>query len=548
MKNTFKVILLILCLSLSFVLLTACFGDEETAETTVDTADVVTGEVTQASTEADAVTEATTEALSEATTQAVTEVATQAVTEVATQAVTEAATEVVTEAIAEIETEAVAESETLDEATLKDMLANAYNISDKQPILDATGRYITVTDDVTEVQNTRIKKDGSNFFMSYAMDGEEMVGYTLLQDTAYVNIFGTKEYFLMTADQRAELLVDMDLVEDENTEIIEYIYTAEDFNGLTGVVNADGSVTITVPSVSEDVMSQLVFTDSDAINLMQTLDSYVVVIDPEGRLVSVTYQVTVSYDYEADGATVSVRIVSQAENTYAYADVVIQEPENQAEYMRTTFDVYMGYAPDAMIAAAWGLALDADSYTLDASNQMYDVERQYELISTYPGCYANKTFTIVGYMVAPEGDTATYIKLTEDSGDFIALVFSEGVQAPADGEQIQIVATFVQVDDTCEGANFLCFAMQVTEVEVLSADQGDEDIPQGTFMYVNTVTSPLRVRTGPSTDYEIIGSLPRGTRIDVLSIADGWATIVFAEGADGIGYVSASYISETQPV
>ena len=504
MKNVVKGFLLCLCLVLSLSLLMACGGGNGEQESQTDTQTVETVGETAA------------------------------------------------ETVADTDTEAATEADTAPffvEETWADMLAKALNNKGKQAVYASDEKYHTVMDDVPMDQVAVLKNDGSNYFVSYVVDGEELIGYTILQDKAYMNIFTQKEYFFMTEDQHAELLLDMGLVEDENAEIDRYVYTADSFTGLTGVVNADGSVSITVTGVSEDVMTELSDADYDAENFVQTLDSYVAVIDAEGRLAALNYQVTFSYDYEADGATVSTTGVSKVEGMYTYADVVIEAPENTGEYMLTTFNVYMGYEPDGIIAAAQGMPLDADAYTLDASAEDYDVETQYGYLQAYPACYQDKTFTLVGTICTEDGTYFTLQLLSEGMDTILPLEFPEGAPLPNNGDKVTITATFAQVDETCEGANFLCFAMQVKDMTTSSdAPAGDgEDTPQGTFMYVN-VNSTLNVRTGPGTEYEVIGSFTRGVRIDVLEIANGWAKIVYAEGADGIGYVSASYIIETQPV
>ncbi len=56
--------------------------------------------------------------------------------------------------------------------------------------------------------------------------------------------------------------------------------------------------------------------------------------------------------------------------------------------------------------------------------------------------------------------------------------------------------------------------------------------------HVVTAETALNMRTGPSTSYTIIKSLPHGTRLEVISSSGGWI-MVRAEGSEG--WVSASY-------
>lgn len=517
MKNTAKVILLILCLSLSIVLLTACGGTEGEQETTVDTT-------------------------------LDTSVGTEAVTEDVTTADTaaEGSADTAADTVAETETEADTAANTLDEATLKDALVKAFNAIGKQSVYSAVRNdQMTVNGEVVE-HFTDIKTDGANYFVNVEMDGEQFTGYAVLADKVYINIMGTKEYFSVTPEQRAELLVELGLAEDENTEVIEYVYSADDFTGVSGVSNPDGSLTVTVTGLKADLMLSLARVDAEAMNLVNTLTAFTAVIDAEGRMVSMNYEIVSTYDTEVDGEIVVTETVMQTQNTYAYADIVISEPEDKGEYMLTTFAVYMGYQPDSNIAAANGMPVDADSYTLDASNTDYDVETQYGFLTSYPLCYKDKTFTLVGTVHADDGSFTLQL-LSDGMDTILPLSFPEGAPLPKDGDKVTVTATFTQIDDTCEGANFLCFAMQVTAMTTAPGSSADDDTAQGTFMYVNVNTN-LNVRSGPGTSNEVIGSFPRGARVDVLEISDGWAKIVFAEGAEGVGYVSAAYLSETQPV
>lgn len=53
-------------------------------------------------------------------------------------------------------------------------------------------------------------------------------------------------------------------------------------------------------------------------------------------------------------------------------------------------------------------------------------------------------------------------------------------------------------------------------------------------------TDSLNVRSGPGTTYSVIGSLNKGTKVEVLSESNGWSKINYN---NGIGYVSTVYLS-----
>ena len=57
----------------------------------------------------------------------------------------------------------------------------------------------------------------------------------------------------------------------------------------------------------------------------------------------------------------------------------------------------------------------------------------------------------------------------------------------------------------------------------------------------------LNVREGGGTDFDIIGSVSYGQKVEVYAIYHGWAIIEYKEGDYGTGYVSAKCISRTKP-
>lgn len=56
-------------------------------------------------------------------------------------------------------------------------------------------------------------------------------------------------------------------------------------------------------------------------------------------------------------------------------------------------------------------------------------------------------------------------------------------------------------------------------------------------MYIKVLQGPLNIRTGPSTDYDRVGSLYTGRTAEVVEKLDGWYHI-------SDGYVSADYVTE----
>ena len=61
---------------------------------------------------------------------------------------------------------------------------------------------------------------------------------------------------------------------------------------------------------------------------------------------------------------------------------------------------------------------------------------------------------------------------------------------------------------------------------------------------VTTSSSNLNVRSGAGTKYSKIGSLAKGTVVEVVEIKDGWAKIIFPSDKYTNGYVSAQYLTK----
>ena len=66
--------------------------------------------------------------------------------------------------------------------------------------------------------------------------------------------------------------------------------------------------------------------------------------------------------------------------------------------------------------------------------------------------------------------------------------------------------------------------------------------PDETMKIMYTIPESLNVRTGPGTSYDKIGTLSKGSKVEVVEESDGWSKIKFN---DGYGYVSTSYLTET---
>lgn len=69
--------------------------------------------------------------------------------------------------------------------------------------------------------------------------------------------------------------------------------------------------------------------------------------------------------------------------------------------------------------------------------------------------------------------------------------------------------------------------------------------PSTKIMIVTNVgDSRLNVRSGPGTNYSIIGKLYQNNEVEVYEIKSGWALIKYSKGKDGKAYVSAQYLKD----
>ena len=70
-------------------------------------------------------------------------------------------------------------------------------------------------------------------------------------------------------------------------------------------------------------------------------------------------------------------------------------------------------------------------------------------------------------------------------------------------------------------------------------------IPEGTPSVGWCNATSMHIRSGPGTDYGAIGGLVTGEKVDILGREGDWYKIKFKDGKDGVGYVSAQFISST---
>ena len=193
-------------------------------------------------------------------------------------------------------------------------------------------------------------------------------------------------------------------------------------------------------------------------------------------------------------------------------------------------------------AAAAGLPVDGNTYTVGGENPASDPKAQYDYLTVYAHAYEDKTFTLYGNIGEDERGNVTL-----SVGEGMAfVVYFDGVDEPMIGSYVKVDATFAKTVDRGDYVDFGCFTMMATACEVLGEAKGPNG---GKLMYVTA--SSLNVRSEPDSSKDNkVGLLSGGDMVEVLETgfgADGnWCKITFDCDA-GYAYISMKYVSETKP-
>ena len=193
---------------------------------------------------------------------------------------------------------------------------------------------------------------------------------------------------------------------------------------------------------------------------------------------------------------------------------------------------------DPTEAAAAGLPLDGDSYTVGGENPAIAPKLQYDYLKTYAHAYAGKSFTIYGNL-AQNADG--YLVLSLSDGVELVTYFS-GVTQPTVGTYVKVTATFTQTVDMGDYVDFSCFTMMVTACEVLGEAKGPNG---GKLMYITASSLNVRTSSDTSSSANIIGSYSKGDLVEVFEQdANGWYRVNYNGQT---AYISNKYVSETKP-
>ena len=256
-------------------------------------------------------------------------------------------------------------------------------------------------------------------------------------------------------------------------------------------------------------------------------------------------------DTTPEVATQDSEVVTTPESADTFiAETTAQTPaETEAQTEAETKTPRPEFDPQA--AADKGMNVNSDAYTMSYESE--NVAGQWEILSVYPDKYVDKPFTLTGFAHTTD-DGATVVILDATKSDVLVYVYyPAGVTTPMEGDLVKVQATYTQTIDRGTESDYVCYTMMATDVDVLDRGKGPNG---GIYMYVTA--SSLNVRSEPySKDTagnalnNVVGGLSQGDLVEVIEDGFGyngnWVKIIFADGPDGIAYVSGDYLSETKP-
>ena len=189
-------------------------------------------------------------------------------------------------------------------------------------------------------------------------------------------------------------------------------------------------------------------------------------------------------------------------------------------------------------AAAAGLPVDGNTYTVGGENPASDPKAQYDYLTVYAHAYEDKTFTLYGNIGEDERGNVTL-----SVGEGMAfVVYFDGVEEPMIGSYVKVDATFAKTVDRGDYVDFGCFTMMATACEVLGEAKGPNG---GKLMYITASSLNIRTSSDTSTSDNIIGTYSKGDLVEVFEQdSKGWYRVVY-NGQNA--YISNKYVSETKP-
>ncbi len=459
----------------------------------------------------------------------------------APEATTNATEETDPPAETEGETEAPAEEVTLSSDQAVEALMNAVAATEKKTSSKVVAEMSMsmMGQDMGTVKTIEIT-DGVNYIYTEESDGMSSTAVILGDKVYFADSYEGEQLLYvvpLTADQRAWVLSLFISLDDPESD-----FGPENFSGLGGVKNPDGSVTLTATGLSEELMNELLgeMGDESMVELSITVNSCELTINADGLFKGMVLDMTMSGSVSQEGISVDVSFDVKASVAAEYDNVTIAAPENAADYIEDTFDSYFMITPSEEEAAAAGLPLDKDTYTVGGEGNEFNADDQYMLLAYYPSAYVGKTFEIYGVVGEDELLGVPVIH----AGEYGTFYFycPTGVTAPAFGDSVKITATFENTVDKGYDSDYLCYTMTVSACEVLAHGVGPNG---GRIMFITASSLNVRTSSDTSTSDNILGTLSKGDAVEVFDQdQNGWWRIEFKGQT---AYISNKYVSETRP-
>ena len=423
-------------------------------------------------------------------------------------------------------------------------------------------------DELKTLLSAALAKDTENTAVTIkaTMDGEPYVNQTVVQmgnDFAMImdamgmkttlTVLGEKAYYFISIDDGesvTELRYVLTPTAEERTELLETMISEGASTGLedddvakgllnstmTGKKYADGTVELSCTELDPALVTILMGEPMEGAVL-----SFDFTLDTEGRMSFMRFTIDLPAELTGgEGVTVTTETVVD------YTPDAITAPADADQYAPATYDDLFGITlpeADPELAAALGLALDGNNYTVGAKDSAVDLSEQYMFLYVHAHYYGDKTFTLYGNITENEQGDLVF-SLGEDMD--IPLYF-DGVSSPARGSYVKLTATYTQTVDMGEYMDFDCFTMMVTACEVLGEAQGPNG---GKIMFITA--SSLNVRSSPDSSVgdNKVGLLYEGDEVEVLETGLGsngnWCKIIFDCDA-GYAYISMTYVSDQKP-
>ena len=236
------------------------------------------------------------------------------------------------------------------------------------------------------------------------------------------------------------------------------------------------------------------------------------------------------YSFSADGYTPALQTQLVDDNSYInISGLTNKDGAVQTYYVtvETEFGIYKNEIKIRYRNNVWhvdpkGVFFDKDEYTIGV----------------------NEVFTPSYTTTVPVWhDVASIVKLSQTAYTEKGIIDCDGNKITGLREGVAyVVLTYDDKDGsvTSDGTGTPAYYTDTAKVTV----KGTYQVTDKANYIVTTSSSSLNVRSGAGTKYSKIGSLAKGTVVEVVEIKDGWAKIIYPSARYTNGYVSAQYLTK----